>query len=135
MKSRKFILYTDGASKGNPGKGGCGFVIEENNKIIETGYFPLGVVTNNTAEYQAIIKGLEKCLNLGAKEVELRSDSELIIKHLKGEYKVRSDSLNVFFQKIKNLCTKFSSISFTHISRENNTLADKLANKGVKENP
>jgi len=136
-ENRKFILYTDGASKGNPGKGGCGFVIEENNKIIETGYFPLGIVTNNVAEYEAVIKGLEKCLTLGAKEVELRSDSKLIIGHLKGEYKVRSSSLNVFFQKARNLCTKFSSISFTRVSQESDTLimlADELANKGVELN-
>lgn len=131
MNNKKLVLYTDGASKGNPGKGGYGYVVEENNKILETGYAPLGRVTNNIAEYIAIIKGLEKCLDLKADEVELRSDSELIIKQLKGEYKVRSQNLLPLFENVKKLCSMLSHVSFIHINREKNTLADKLANKAI----
>lgn len=131
MNNKKLILYTDGASKGNPGSGAYGYVIEENNKILETGCAPLGRVTNNVAEYIAVIKGLEKCVELKANEVELRSDSELVIKQLKGEYKVRSQNLLSLFEYVEKLCAKFSHVSFIHINREKNELADRLANKAI----
>ncbi len=138
MKKSKFIIYTDGASRGNPGKSGVGFVIydEKGNTIFE-GHRYLGIATNNQAEYTALLLALKKALELGAEELEIRSDSQLLIKQLRGEYRVKSPNIITLFIKAKSLLSNFRRTTFTHIPREQNKRADSLANLAIdskKEN-
>lgn len=129
----KYLLYTDGGARGNPGPAGAGFVLYENQKIKYKGSKYLGKKTNNEAEYEALILGLEKALDLKFDEVGVRMDSELIVKQMRGEYKVKNKNLIVLFAKAIALTNKFSNISFTHVRRENNELADELVNEILDE--
>jgi ribonuclease HI len=124
------FLYTDGASKGNPGKAGAGAVLfDENGKEIMSESKFLGERTNNEAEYEALILGVEMCNSLGidTASVHLRADSEMMIKQLLGQYKTRKENLLSLYAKVKNV--KFKSIA--HVYREKNKRADELANIGV----
>ena len=91
----------------------------------------LGVTTNNQAEYTALIEGLKKAKDLGAKEVSVFMDSELVVKQLNREYKVKNKDLAPLFLQVYNLSLNFSKISFTHVYREHNSEADKLANEAM----
>lgn len=130
--SDKIIIYCDGGSRGNPGPAASGIYIEQLNK----GYSKfLGNATNNEAEYQSAIFALKKIKHLigGEKaektEIEIKTDSELIVKQLNGEYKIKEKSLIPFFIEIWNLKQDFGKISFIHIPREENKEADKMVNK------
>ncbi len=133
MKSyNKLIIYTDGGARGNPGPAGIGCVIyDEKNKIIAEISKSIGHATNNQAEYQAVISGLEKAHQLGAKDLEFYLDSELVVKQLKHEYKVKNRELAPLFLKIHNLTMSFKKINYKYIPREKNKLADKLVNKAI----
>lgn len=124
------FLYTDGASKGNPGNAGAGAVLydENGNEIMSESKY-LGQRTNNEAEYEALILGVEMCKSLGidTKNVHLRADSEMMIKQVLGIYKTRKENLVALFSKVKDV--KFKSVA--HVYRENNKRADELANIGV----
>ena len=137
----KIILHTDGGSRGNPGPGGAGVVIlDERGKVVrEAGAF-LGVLTNNEAEYKAVLLGLETLKKVFGKEkvknlaIEVRLDSELVCRQLNGEYQIKEEKLVPLFIKIWNLrVAEFKNLTFRHIPREENALADKLANRAMDE--
>lgn len=130
----KAIVYTDGGSRGNPGPAASGAVIiDENGKIKEYSQF-LGEVTNNQAEYDGIILGLQKAKQLGFKEIEVRVDSELIGKQLLGKYKIKDKNLQPLFIKAWNLCLDFNKVDIKIIPREQNKEADRLVNKELDNN-
>lgn len=119
-------LYCDGASRGNPGEAGIGCVIFYDGERREISEY-IGIATNNTAEYNALIRGLEEALSLGIDEIEVYSDSELLIRQLKGVYKVRNQGLLPLYEKVLELLRKFKKYQLNHIGREENRLADSLA--------
>ena len=127
-----WLVYTDGASRGNPGPAAIGVVIfddkdREHHRISEA----IGRATNNEAEYQAAIAGLEAALALGARHVELRMDSELVVRQLDSRYRVRNPRLKRLFARMEDLRWRFASFTATAIPREENALADKLANQAL----
>ncbi len=126
------VLYTDGASRGNPGKAGAGFVVLDGSGTERAagGKF-LGVCTNNVAEYRALLLGLAELLRLGARQVTLRLDSELIVKQLKGQYRVRHEQLLPLYHEVKKLLGGFTTVRVEHVRREYNTRADQLANQAI----
>jgi len=124
----ELTIYTDGASRGNPGPASIGVSICEAGEEIETISRAIGIATNNIAEYTALLEGLEKAVDMQAKVVHFKADSELMIKQLKGEYKVKNPDIKIIFNKIKNLVSQISKVSFTHVRREYNQRADTLAN-------
>ncbi len=137
----KIFLYTDGGSRGNPGVAGAGAVVlSETGEVMMRGHKSLGVVTNNEAEYLAVIFGLELIKKNFPKDklkdllVELRLDSELVTKQLLGQYQLKEEKLIPLFIKIWNLRVKdFPRLNIEHIPREKNKLADDLANKAMDE--
>ena len=126
----KLIVYTDGWSRWNPGPSGLGvFICTPEGKAIEKRYKYLGVTTNNVAEYEGARLGIERAIELGASEIELRADSKLVIEQLKGTYKVKNPVLKQIYTQILQKIANFSGkITFTHIRREYNTEADRLSN-------
>ena len=139
---RKIIIYTDGGSRGNPGPAAIGTVFcNERNQIIKKYSEYLGEMTNNEAEYQAVIFALEKFKALFGKklakstEIELKSDSELLIKQLNGEYKILDEKIQPLFLKIWNLRLDFKKLKFKLISREKNQEADGLVNETLDNQP
>lgn len=126
----KLIIFTDGGARGNPGPAAAGIVIKDpQEKIVSSFGEYLGEMTNNQAEYRALIFALEKAKELGASELQCFADSELMVKQLNYEYKMRNADLAPLFLKIHNLITGFKKISFIHIPREKNKEADKLVNQ------
>ena len=132
MKNKKLFLYTDGGSRGNPGPSGIGVVIldEKRKKIKELSKY-IGETTNNIAEYNALIYALEEAAALAAKELVIYMDSELMMRQLSGEYRVKSAELKPLFEKALGILKTFSSFEIKHIEREKNKDADKLANKAM----
>lgn len=130
--SKKFFVYTDGGSRGNPGPSGIGVIILDSRrkKVKETSKY-IGETTNNVAEYSALICGLEDALALGADEVAVYMDSELLAKQLSGEYRVRDGNMKGLFEQALAILKKFSSFEIKHIAREKNKEADRLANKAI----
>ncbi|MFH1625077.1 MAG: ribonuclease HI family protein [Pseudomonadota bacterium] len=129
-----FFLYTDGASRGNPGDAGAGAVIrdKEGNVIRESKEY-LGKNTNNTAEYRGLILGLTEVLKIGGRRVHIFSDSELMVKQLTGIYGVKNEGLRVLYKEVNGLLKKFVWYDIKHISRERNKHADRLANEAIDE--
>jgi ribonuclease HI len=126
-------LYIDGAARGNPGPAGIGVVVKRGaSTLAEISDF-IGKATNNVAEYIAFIRGLEEALVLGATKAECFSDSELLVKQVKGEYKVKNEGLVPLHYHAKSLIAKFKTFSIEHTLREENKHADKLANQGIDE--
>jgi len=126
---KKFIIYTDGGSRGNPGPAGIGAVVyDESKKVLAEVSEFLGVTTNNQAEYKAVIAALKKAKELGGEELDFYLDSELVVKQLRREYKVKHPELAPLFLEIYNLSLAFPKINYTHVRREYNKEADKLAN-------
>lgn len=127
--TKKLIIYTDGGARGNPGPSGIGaYICDENKQVIAEESEYIGIATNNQAEYKAVILALEKIAPLGAEELCFFLDSELVVKQLKREYKVKNLDLAPLFVKIYNECQKYKKVTFTHIRREFNKEADRLAN-------
>lgn len=126
------IVACDGASRGNPGPAGAGVQITDaDGDVLAEVAEGLGAATNNVAEYTAVIRGLERARDLGATDVLLRSDSQLLINQLTGRYRVKSPHLHPLHRRVRELATGFDSIKFEHVRRERNTEADRLANEGV----
>lgn len=122
-------IYTDGASRGNPGHAAIGIVIQnENSQLVKEISDYVGINTNNYAEYQAVLRALKEAKSLNADEVTLFSDSELICRQLMGKYKVKSNNIRPLFTKVISLASQLRSFSVVHIRREKNSHADKLAN-------
>ena len=132
MSIKKAILYVDGAARGNPGPAGIAAVIQdEGGNPIASFSRRIGSATNNQAEYQALIAGLEKVVNLGIREVEVRSDSELVVRQLSGRYRVKNAALKPLYQRVKQLLSSIESFTISHIPRERNVEADRLANRAL----
>ncbi|HNV96798.1 MAG TPA: ribonuclease HI family protein [bacterium] len=128
-----YKLYTDGGSRGNPGPSAIGGVIYDGNKIIKQFNECIGITTNNQAEYRALIKGLEIAKDLEIKELECFLDSELVVKQVNREFKVKDKDLAVLFVRVWNMKQEFQKITFTHVIREQNFYADKLVNQALNE--
>jgi ribonuclease HI len=126
------LLWTDGAARGNPGPAGAGIMLKTaaGEVLAAEGAF-LGHTTNNVAEYRALLLGLERALELGVRRVEVRADSELLIKQLKGEYRVRSEGLRPLYEQAQGLLRRFDATRLLHVRREHNAEADRLANEGI----
>lgn len=128
VKPKEIILFVDGSSRGNPGPSAGAYVIlSKNGEEIEKRGFTLGEGTNNRAEYLALLTGLKRAKEIGAEEVEVRSDSELMINQLKGIYRVKSRNLLDLYKQVKEICNTFRKVTFLHIPRNENPLADRLA--------
>ena len=132
MKNKKVLLYSDGGSRGNPGPAGIGVVLlDASKKKIKEVYKYIGETTNNVAEYNALLCGVEEALSLGSDEIVIHMDSELIVKQLNGEYKVKSDDMKPLFEKALGMLKQFKSFEVKHIERSKNKEADKLVNKAI----
>ncbi len=129
----KLIIYTDGASRGNPGQASYGFTISDGNRklLYEEGRY-IGITTNNVAEYTAVLEALkyikEKFAKNNPVSIELFADSKLVVEQLSGRYKMKSPHLKPIFEKIKILAMELGGVVHTHIPRSHNSEADRLAN-------
>jgi ribonuclease HI/pterin-4a-carbinolamine dehydratase len=123
-------LFTDGGSRGNPGPAATGVVIMDmEDNVVKKSSNYLGLTTNNQAEYQALCEGLQLALSLGIKELSVYMDSELIIKQINGFYKIKNADLKPHYDKVQALVKEFTKITFTHVPRAINKLADEMVNK------
>ena len=130
----KFTIFTDGGARGNPGPAGIGGVlIDEEKKKKHTFGKYIGRTTNNQAEYKALIHALEEAKKLGATEVSCFLDSELVVKQLNREYRVKDAGLGPLFLHVWDLTKNFKKIHFTHVRRERNKEADAMVNKAIDE--
>jgi ribonuclease HI len=128
----KARLSTDGGARGNPGPAAYGYVLEtEDGTVLAAQGETIGVATNNVAEYSALIAGLEKALELGVGEVEVVSDSELMVKQMRGEYRVKNEALRGLFLEASRLARQVGHVSYTAVRREHNKLADQLVNDAL----
>ena len=127
--SRKsLVLYVDGSSQGNPGPAAIGVVLRDGaGTIVDTFSELIGVATNNQAEYRALIAGLELTLKSGAAQVAVNLDSELVVKQLRGEYRVRNAGLKPLFRRARQLLKRFDSFTIAHLPRQRNYEAHRLA--------
>lgn len=126
-------LFFDGCSKGNPGRAGAGAVIydESNNEVFAESVFAGYSATNNEAEYTGLILGLNTALKQGITELQVRGDSQLVIRQMQGKYKVNSPKLAPLYQCAVTLASKFSKIDYEHVYRDSNARADALSNTGA----
>lgn len=127
----KAILHSDGGARGNPGPAGVGYVLtlEDGREVVGNEY--IGEATNNQAEYKALLAGMARAKDEGVGELECRLDSELVVRQLTGEYRIKDPDLKPLAEEVKTLSAAFSSIAFTHVPREENEKADKLVNEAV----
>jgi ribonuclease HI len=132
LNAGKVIIFTDGASRGNPGPAAIGVIIndEKGNPVASISRC-LGTTTNNQAEYQAIIAALEKALSLGARQVQLYSDSELVVRQISGRYKIKHAALRPLYLEVVRLTGALESFNIANLPRERNKEADALANKAL----
>jgi ribonuclease HI len=129
----ELTIYTDGASRNNPGEAGAGIFILQDGEPIQRIARYLGTTTNNIAEYTAAIIGLEQAVKLGASRVTLNADSELLVKQINGQYRVKNEGLKPLYAKVKELIAKINSVEVQYIPREKNKEADALANRAIDE--
>ena len=135
MKIKRAVIFTDGMAKPNPGPAAIGATIkDEQGKLISSISQPIGPATNNQAEYRAIIAALEEAIKLGADQVDIHSDSELVVRQVKGQYRVKNASLKPLYQKVKQLQSQLEGFTITHIPRQQNREADNLASKALFPN-
>jgi len=127
------VVNVDGASRGNPGESGIGVAIfDKDSSLIKEACDYIGVATNNIAEYKALILGVKLSMKYNAKKILFKSDSELMVKQIKDEYKVKNAQLKLLFTEVKNLFKKLPDWEIMHVPREENREADLLANRGVE---
>jgi ribonuclease HI len=129
----KLTIYSDGASRNNPGQAGLGVVVKKGAEVVAEIAEYLGKTTNNIAEYLAFIRGLEEALTLGAKEVECYADSELLVKQINGDYRVKDDGLVPLYHHALALIKKFKHFEIDYIPREKNKAADALSNQAIDD--
>jgi probable phosphoglycerate mutase len=130
--SLKAKLSTDGGARGNPGPAAFGYVLEaEDGTVLDARGEAIGVATNNEAEYRGLVAGLEKAIELGVDELEVVSDSELVVRQMRGEYKVKKETLRSLNQEASDLARRLENVSFTSVRREHNELADSLVNEAL----
>jgi ribonuclease HI len=132
MKVKRLIIYTDGAAEPNPGPAAIGAIIkDEQGRLVASISRRIGQATSNQAEYRAVIAALEHAISLGVNRVEMRSDSELVVKQINGKYRVKKAALKPLYQKVKQLQAQLQGFSIIHIAREQNIEADNLANQAL----
>ena len=125
-------LFTDGGSRGNPGPAAYGFVLEaEDGTVLDARGDSIGIQTNNVAEYTALLNGLRRAAELGVTDVEVVSDSELMVKQMRGEYRVKNRALQDLFLDASRLARAIDRVTYTAVRREHNVLADKLVNEAL----
>jgi ribonuclease H / adenosylcobalamin/alpha-ribazole phosphatase len=128
----KARLSTDGGARGNPGPAAYGYVIEDaDGGVLAAHGEAIGVATNNVAEYSALLAGLEKAAELGVTELEVVSDSELMVKQMRGEYRVKNEALRELWEDAGRLARRIPSVRYTAVRREHNELADRLVNEAL----
>ena len=131
----KVNVFIDGASRGNPGPAGVGVVIfDGEGNVLEEGFRFLGERTNNQAEYEALILGLKKVREIGSPRVKIHSDSELLVKQMRGEFRIKNEGLKPLFQKAADLFDTIPDVEIVHIPRDQNKRADQLANFSIDRN-
>jgi ribonuclease HI len=125
-------LYTDGGARGNPGPAAAAFVLEDaNGVVLDSRGDAIGVQTNNVAEYTALVNGLRRAAELGLTEIEVVSDSELMVKQMRGEYKVKNAALRELSIEATRLARTVGRVRYTAVLREHNELADRLVNDAL----
>lgn len=134
-QQNKFIMYIDGASQGNPGESGIGVIICEGDKVIKNISQFIGITTNNVAEYMALIFGLQEALIQKIDNININTDSELLCKQIKGDYRVKDATLKLLYSLAKHLLSGFRKFDITNIPREDNKGADRLAVKAIEKRP
>lgn len=128
----RYDLFSDGGARGNPGPAGIGAILyDQTGAVILTVCEYIGVATNNQAEYIALLSGVKGAHSLGVKNLVCHADSELIIRQIKGEYKVKNQELRLLHDAVMALIGDFESIEFVHVPRENNSFADRLVNRAI----
>jgi len=128
----KARLFTDGGARGNPGPAAYGFVLEdEAGTVLEARGEPIGIATNNVAEYSALIAGLRRAGELGVNELEVVSDSELMVKQMTGEYRVKNEALQDLSLEASRLARRVGQVTYRAVRREHNELADRLVNDAL----
>ena len=129
MKAR---LWTDGGARGNPGPAAYAFVLEaEDGTVLDARGEAIGVATNNVAEYSALVAGLGEARERGVTDLEVHSDSELMVKQMRGEYRVKNRDLQALFLDASRLARELGHVTYTHVRREHNELADHLVNEAL----
>ena len=129
MKAR---LFTDGGARGNPGPAAYGFVLEaEDGTVLAAEGKAIGTATNNVAEYSGLVAGLEKALELHVPRVEVISDSELMVKQMRGEYRVKNAALRALHEEATALARRVGNVEYRHVRRAHNELADRLVNEAL----
>ena len=129
MKAR---LSTDGGARGNPGPAAYAYVLEaEDGTVLAAHGEAIGVATNNVAEYRALVEGLRKAVEVGADDLEVVSDSELLVHQMRGEWKVKNEALKLLWVDAQELADKLRKVTFTAVRREHNELADRLVNEAL----
>lgn len=132
---RRVVVYSDGGARGNPGPAAIGAVVVDESTDPPTSLVriseAIGEATNNVAEYRALIAGLEAAARVGAVEVDVRADSELVIRQLEGRYRVRNAGLQPLHRRARALLAGFHQVSLRHVRREENTEADALVNEAL----
>jgi ribonuclease HI len=134
MSQLGWTLFTDGASRGNPGPAGAGAVLlDAEGRELAARSLWLGHCTNNVAEYRALLLGLQAALEQGCGRLAIRLDSELIVRQLQGRYQVKNEALKPLFTEVKSLLARLEGWSVAHVPRAQNKRADELANRGIDE--
>jgi ribonuclease H / adenosylcobalamin/alpha-ribazole phosphatase len=132
----KARLSTDGGSRGNPGPAAYGYVLEtDDGHVVDARGEAIGTATNNVAEYRGLLAGLQSALERGVDELEVVSDSELLVKQMRGEYKVKNETLRALQQEAAELAARLDRISYTAVRRAHNELADRLVNEALDSAP
>jgi len=129
MKAR---LWTDGGARGNPGPAAFAYVLEAaDGTVLDARGEAIGVATNNVAEYSALVAGLARAVEAGVRELEVRSDSELMVKQMRGEYRVKNRDLQSLFLDASRAARAIGQVTYMHVRREHNELADRLVNEAL----
>jgi ribonuclease HI len=131
---QEWLVMVDGAARGNPGPAGCGAVIcDDKGAVVRELSRYLGHATNNVAEYEALVMGLEALIELKRNRIVVQSDSQLLVRQLNGEYRVKDEKLRLLYQRAIGLLRQFGSYRIVHVRRELNKAADRLANRGIDQ--
>jgi ribonuclease HI len=132
--AKEWLLMVDGASRGNPGEAGCGaLILDDKGAVVNELSRYLGRTTNNVAEYEGLLMGLAALRQRGAKKIVVQSDSQLLVRQLNGEYRVKDEKLKVLFERAMRLLRQFEAYRIVHVRREMNKMADRLANRGIDD--
>jgi probable phosphoglycerate mutase len=128
----KARLSTDGGARGNPGPAAYGYVLEtEDGHVLDARGEAIGTATNNVAEYSGLVAGMQKAAELGVTELEVVSDSELLVKQMRGEYRVKNAALRTLWEEANDLERRFARVRYTAVRRAHNELADRLVNEAL----